>query len=114
MNRYDPLDLSALGTDRDPARWRAVVEATMTRVDAVLARHPQDPLTLIAGWTRPLLIATAVALALLVPFELALELREARAEQVQRLVMLSTGWDGAEPPPTGADFLRALAEEGRP
>ena len=115
MNEHEPprLDLSALGTDRDPARWRDVVDATMARVDAALARRPQDPLTLIASWSRPLLAATAAAVAVLVPLELALEAREARAEQVRRLVALSTEWDSGEPPPSGADFLRALAEESR-
>jgi hypothetical protein len=114
MNEHDRLDLSALDPLREPAHWRAVVEATLTRVDVVLARRPPDPLSLIASWTRPLLVATAVALALLVPVELALEMREARAEQVQRLVELSAHWRDGEPPPSGSEFLRALAEEGRP
>lgn len=114
MNEHEPLDLSELGTGRDPDHWRAVTDATLRRVDAVLARRARDPLALIASWTRPLLIATAAALALLLPVELALELREARAEQVQRLVALSSGWHSAEPPPTGADFLRALVEGEQP
>lgn len=110
MNEHEPLDLSTLGTDRDPAHWRAVVEATMARVDEVLSRRPQDPLTLIAAWSRPLVITAAVVMAILVPLELALETQEARGEQVRRLVELSTTWDGGPPPPSGAEFLRALTE----
>jgi hypothetical protein len=114
MNEHDRLDLSPLDPLRDPAHWRSVVDATLVRVDAVLARRPQDPLSLIASWTRPLLVATLVALAVLVPVELALEMREARAGQVERLVELSADWRHGEPPPSGSDFLRALVEERQP
>ena len=114
MIEPDRLDLSPLDPMRDPARWRAVVDATLLRVDAALSRRARDPLSLIAAWRRPLLIAAAAALALLVPVELALETREARAEQVQRLVALSAEWSGAERAPSGADFLRALAAGERP
>lgn len=114
MNEHDPMDLSALHPMRDPAHWRAVVDATLVRVDAVLSAPPQDPLTLIASWTRSLVIAGAVVIALLVPVEIALETREARAEQVQRLVTLSADWGYGEPPPSGSDFLRALTEGGQP
>jgi hypothetical protein len=112
MNEEDRMDLSPL--EPTPAHWRSVMEATMARVDGVLLRRPQDPLSLIAAWSRPLLVAAAVALLLLVPFEVVLEMREARAEQVQRLVALSSEWDHGEPPPSAADFLRALAEERTP
>ena len=115
MNEDDRLDLSPLDPMRDPARWRAVVDSTMSRVDAVLGqRAAQDPLTLIAHWTRPLLLATAATLAVLVPVELALEAREREAEQVERLVALSSAIDEGEQPPSSAEFLRALAERGTP
>ena len=109
MRDHDRLDLAELGTERDPARWKAVVDARLARVDEALAARAPDPLSLIASWSRPLLIGTGVAVALLLPAELLLELREARAERVQRLVALSADWDGHEPPPSGEDFLRALA-----
>lgn len=112
MNEDYRMDLSPL--EPTAAHWRTVMEATMARVDGVLSRRPQDPLSLIAAWSRPLLAAAAVALLLLVPFEVALEMREAQAEQVQRLVSLSAEWDHGEPPPSAADFLRALAEESSP
>lgn len=113
MSEHERLDLSVLDPMRDPDHWYTFVGATRMRVDAVLARRAQDPLSLIASWRRPLLIAAAVAAVLLVPLEFALDAREARAERVQRLVALSTGLDRTQPPPSGADFLRALAE-GRP
>jgi hypothetical protein len=114
MNEPTPLDLSPLGTEADPGHWQEIVVATMARVDAVLARRAQDPLSLIASWTRPLLLAAAVALAVLVPVEIVLESHEERAEQVRRLVDLSSHWRRGEPPPSSADFLRALAEADRP
>lgn len=112
MSDPDRVDLSALGTAHDPARWRAVVDATLLRVDAVLARRSEDPLSLIASWTRPLLAAAAVLLALLLPLQFTLEARESRAERVDRLVTLSTGWVDGEPP-SGTEFLRVLAGEGQ-
>jgi hypothetical protein len=114
MTEHDRLDLSALDPMRDPEHWERVMAATLVRVDAVLAHRADGPLAAIAAWSRPLLLAAAAALALLVPVELALELRESRAEQVERLVSLSTAWDGAEEPPTGVEFLRALAAEDTP
>lgn len=114
MNEHERLDLSALDPMRHPDHWHAFVGATLLRVDAALAGRAPDPLSLIASWTRPLLAAAAAALVLLLPVELALEAREAHAEQVQRLVALSSRWAQGETPPSGADFLRALAEQGRP
>jgi hypothetical protein len=116
MNRGDdrpdeaPFDLSPLDPMRDEPRWRAVVDRTLARVDAVVAERArrEDPLDLIASWRRPLLVAAAAAIALLVPAELALERREARARRVERLVAVSSRVaQGAAP--TGADFRRALS-----
>ena len=116
MKEQEPVDLSPLAAAADPARWQRVVDATLSRVDAVLEarERAQDPLTLIASWRRPVLIAAGVALAVLVPVELLLEVREARAEQVEALVTLSSGLTRSEAPPSGADFLRALAAESQP
>lgn len=113
MNENDPVDLSPLGARVDPGRWEAVVASTMARVDAALAERERrhDPLTLIAAWRRPVLLAASVALALLVPLEIALERRETRVEQVAALVALSWSLDRVESQPSGADFLRALAAE---
>jgi hypothetical protein len=111
MTDHDRLDLSELDPMRDAEQWERVMAATLVRVDAVLSRRTEDPLAAIAAWSRPLLVAAAAALVLLIPVEFALELREQRAEQVQRLVSLSTGWDDGEEPPTGAEFLRALTAE---
>ena len=104
-----PVDLSALDPLRDEVRWRSVMNATMARVDTVLAArtHRDHPLDLIASWRRPLTAAAAIAVALLVPAEIALERREARMERVERLVEISSGLlDGRRP--AGADFLRAV------
>ena len=106
MNENERLDLSALQPDAQ--RWHLAVDATMQRVDDVLARRIADPIVTIAGWYRPLLIAASIVLALLIPVELALEAREARAEQVDRLVTLSVDLQRAETPPSSAEFLRAL------
>ena len=114
MNDHGRLDLSALDPREDPEHWERVMAATLVRVDAVLSRRPEDPLAAIAAWRRPLLLAAAATLALLIPVELALELREPHTEQVERLVSLSTGLVRGEGPPTGAEFLRALTAEESP
>ena len=106
MNEQEPLDLSLL----EPERWESVVEATLRRVDAVLAARPHDPLTLIASWSRSLSIGAALAVALLVPAELLLESREVRAEQVDSLVQLTTRATLGERPATGAELSRALGQ----
>lgn len=102
------LDLSALDPARDPARWRAVFDATLSRVDDVLLHSRQDPLTLIAGWQRPLLALAAAAVLMLVPVEVALERRETRVETVRGLVAVSTEWAREGRAPTGAELMRAM------
>jgi hypothetical protein len=116
MNDPDRLDLSALDPLRDPGHWRAVVDETLARVNIVLARRAQreDPFTLIASWARPVLLAAATILALLVPAKLALEAREAKAERVRRLVALSAQLASDAPTPSGAEFVRALGERSMP
>ena len=116
MNEQDPIDLSPLDPLRDARRWEGVVSATLARVDAVLAERErrQDPLAQIATWRRPVLIAASVALALLVPVEVLLEMRETRMEQVERLVAISSTLDQVDRAPSAADFLRALAAERTP
>ena len=106
------LDLSALDPARDPGRWRAVLGATAARVDDALLRRRQDPLTLIAGWRRPVLAAAAAALLVLVPVEVALERREARRETVRALVSASTAWAREGRAPSGAELLRAMRTGG--
>jgi hypothetical protein len=109
----DRLNLSALDPGRDPARWRAVMDGAMARVDGVLlARARPDPLALIAGWRRPLLAAAAAAVLLLVPVEVALELRESREEPVRGLVSVSTVWAQEGRAPTGEELLRAIHTGG--
>ena len=113
MSDNDRLDLSPLDPAADPARWRAVMDATLERVELVLRARRQDPLTLIASWSRPLLVSAAVAVAVLVPLQVALDAREVREEQVRRLVDLSVVVDHSGTPPSGADIRRALAEGAR-
>ena len=106
------LNLRALDPMEDPPHWHSVVASTMARVDAVLAARTaaDDPLDLIARWRRPLLVAAAAAVALLIPAEIALERREARTERVERLVEISTGWSSGKAPAV-SDFLRAIGAE---
>lgn len=114
MTDQDKIDFSALDPMEDRSHWRGVMDETLRRVDAVLDRRAKDPLSTIAGWRRPLLVAAAIAILILVPVELALESREPEVEQIRRLVSLSADWGHGETPPSGADFLRALAATDRP
>ena len=111
----DRMDLSPLDPMRDAVHWQMVMDATLSRVDTVLAERELrgDPLALIASWTRPVLAAAAVTIALLIPVGITLEMREAHAERVERLVALSAAVS-VGPAPSGADFLQALAEMRQP
>jgi hypothetical protein len=106
------MDLSPLDPMHDPNHWRAVFDGTLHRVDAVLRERARqrDPLEMIAGWMKPVLLAAAVLVAILIPVEIALEKREANAERIQGLVALSADWAHAQARPTGGDLLRALSE----
>ena len=109
MNEESRLDLSALDARNEPARWEALINATLARVDVVLAQRSPDPLTLIATWTKALTAGAVVMLAVLIPVEIGLEAREASAVQVERLVHLSAETIRSEQQPTGAELFRALA-----
>jgi len=88
----EKLDLSALDPVRHAARWQAVVDETLRRVNVVLTQRSTrqiDAFDLIASWRRSLVAAAAVALAVLIPAEIALEVREARAEAIHGLAVLS-------------------------
>lgn len=104
-----PIDLTPLDPARDPERWQAFVDETMRRVDGVLSTRTRDPLALIASWSRHLTVGAGVAVALLIPVELALELREPHAERVQMLVHWSTRTALGEEAPSGAELSRALS-----
>jgi hypothetical protein len=107
------VNLSALDPARDPGRWRAVMETTMTRVDGVLLHRARpDPLVLIADWRRPLLAIAAAAVLLLVPVEVALERRESREQTLRGLVDVSTAWAQEGRAPTGAELLHAVRAGG--
>ena len=108
MNEQQPLDLSALDPMREPERWQAFVDVTMLRVDAVLAERSGDPLRLIASWSRPLMLACVLVVAVLIPVEVILENRETGAEQIQTLVRLSTQSALGEEVPTGAELSQTL------
>ena len=109
-----PLNLAALDPARDPARWRAVVEGTLDRVDAALQRRRTDPLAMIAAWRRPLLAAAAAVLLVLVPVELGLERREARGRPVRALAEVSAAFVPEGRLPTAAVLVRAMTVGGDP
>jgi hypothetical protein len=106
-NDQDRVDLSAL----EPRGWPAVLDATLRRLDATLTSRRKDPLTLIASWSRSLTIGAGVMVAVLIPVELALEVREGQAEPVQRLVTLSTRAALGAQSPTGEELSRALGHD---
>lgn len=109
----DKVDLSPLDPEREPEHWQSIVSATMLRVNATLQARgaaSEDALITIAGWSRQLLIAAAAGLAILVPVEIALEVRESRAEAAQRLAAVSIAWVEGQTTPRGSEILRALAD----
>lgn len=114
MSPDERIDFSSLDPAREPARWQAVVAATLRRAEAVLQerRRAQDPLNLIAQWMRPVLLAAAFVLALLLPLELRLELEERQRQPARRLASLSVEW-AAGAPPSRAVLLAALGGGAR-
>ena len=107
-----PIDLSALAAEE--ARWEALLRATTARAEHALAQRRLTPIDVIASWRTPLLAAAALVVALLVPVELVLERREARAGQIERLVTLSAEHASADALPTGSQIRQALTERMRP
>ena len=107
------VDLSQLDPERDARRWDAFVAATVARAEGALAARSRSALDTIASWSRPVLLAAAMLVALLVPAEMLLDARERRAEQVQRLVTISVDWSRGDAP-TGSELARALAPGARP
>jgi hypothetical protein len=63
---------------------------------------------------RPLLAAAALFVAALVPAELLLEKRAARAEAVHRMATVSITWVERNHGPSGAEILRTIAEGQTP
>jgi hypothetical protein len=113
MNEQEPVDLSTLDPSWDAGGWQSRVEATLRRVDAVLAARRRRPLDLIAAWSRRLMIAAAVLVVLLVPAEAALDGHEARAEQLDLLVRLAERSAHGERP-TGEELRRVIGPAGQP
>lgn len=112
----EPIDFSPLNSPADLRRWDAVMARTMGRVDLTLRSvepQPPSPLLIISEWVKPILAAAAIALLILVPAEFALELREQRREQVERLVRLTNALSH-DRQPTASDFVRVLTERSRP
>ena len=114
MNAEEPLDLSPLDPMQDPDRWNEVVQRTQARVDLILATRQRDPLMLIAGWSRTLMLAAAIVILALIPVELLLERREAKVEQIELLSQLAVASVRGESAPTGAELSRVLLDGGPP
>lgn len=114
MNPEDRVDLSPLDPMQDTDHWGEVVEGTLKRVNVLLANRQADPLTLIAGWSRTLTLAAAIAVLLLIPVELMLERRESKVEQIELLAQLAVASVRGERPPTGAELSRVLVFGGQP
>lgn len=107
MNDSASVDLKAL----EPEGWEVVLKQTLRRTDELLAARRRDPLTLIASWSRGVTISAFVAVAILIPVEVALETREYESERVQTLVRLSTQTALGAQALTGEDLSRALGHD---
>lgn len=107
MDNGRPSDLATLRLDEQSPRWEEMLDATLQRLDPVLEQRRAGLLGTIAGWSRPLIIAAAVLLALLGPTEWILELREPHVEEVGALVRLSEQTAFGDPP-TGSELFVTL------
>jgi hypothetical protein len=111
MRDDEPVDLSVL--DIDDVHWKRMLSDTRQRVDVVLDERT-NPLVTVASWRRPLLVAAAGLVALLVPVELMLEVREADAARVDALVQLSTRALRADQQPTASELVHLTRNGLRP
>ena len=107
------FDFSALDPESDEVRWRALVNGVVERAAAVIEARADrdDPTTLIASWRRPILLAAAAAVALLVPVEFLLERREFDLQRAHALATRTVAWATATAGPTAADILRGMSPE---
>jgi hypothetical protein len=117
-DEWRPVDLSSL----DPTRrvdWPARVDATRRAVAARVASRavPQGPLEVLGRWSRPILAAAAVLLALLGGAEAllhgAVSTPPAQLGEARRLALLSEASVAHGRRPSGAE-LRALLRERTP
>ena len=106
MNDEMPVDLSALDVDADA--WRAVMDSTMSRIDEVMAER-DTPFVVLSAWRRPLMLAAAVIVALLVPVKYSMELRESDAEPIRALVNVSVQAVHASDVPAAPALLRPVS-----
>jgi hypothetical protein len=111
----DPVDLSPLDPERDPARWSALLDATRRRVGAVLLERnrERDVFELMGEWSRPILAAAAALLLLLGGAGAMLGRAEPRAPtDALRLARLSETALLEGRTPTGAQLVAALERRG--
>jgi hypothetical protein len=110
----DPVDLSALDPERDPARWSALLDATRRRVGAVLLERSREPdvFELMGEWSRPILAAAAALLLLLGGAGAMLGRAEPRATDAVRLARLSETALLEGRAPTGAQLVATLERRG--
>jgi hypothetical protein len=113
MNEFEPVDLSLLDPAADGQRWSLVVETTRLRVAAVLRARELDPASVIIEWARPILAAAALMLLLLGGLTAALGRNRGPASEARRLARLSESSVLHGRPPTGAQFMAAIAAQER-
>ena len=102
------VDLSALGMSE--SQWQSLYDGTMARIEGnpAFSERRNDPVTVVSGWQRPILAAAAILVAILIPVEFALEMRERNLERIQALAHVSSDVARGLRPPSAAELLKAI------
>ena len=116
MHEPEPVDLSPLDPERDPARWSALLAATSLRVEATLQRRigERDPLDVLSRWSRPILAAAGLVLLLGAAGAMLGAPATVSPTDARRLARLSETALLHGRPPSGAQIVSALYHRTAP
>lgn len=115
MTDSEPIDLSPLDPERDPARWAMMADAVRLRIDAALLQRTRepDPFAVLSGWARPILAAAAVALLMLGSAAVRLGSTPVpRASEARRLAYLAESSVVHGRIPTGGQVMQVIMGRG--
>lgn len=111
MNDDDRVDLSALKLTH--SEFESFLDSTLARADDNLRmrRRQGDLALIVTGWRREILAAAAILIAILIPVEIALELREQPGQRIATLAQASADAARGLRQLSPTDLLKAVVWE---
>jgi hypothetical protein len=112
--KNERVDLSSLAARSDARHWDDVVNATMRRVDEVLAgRSSITAIDQLVLWTRPALAVAAVIILLALPIIVAEQSTINVGPGADGMATISNWWATGGPQPSAA-LLETIVERSEP